>query len=293
MEILRPWWLALLVFTILIVVRYVGWLRWRRRVLVRRRGWGTPLKPYALALSAGNELFVTDEHKSVWIYNLNGRLRLAATAPSKVIRGLTLSPTTPQAVLVADADADRIHVLDTKGKAVGSIRGTLAGQDVAPHGLLFLPNGHLLVCDNRNLGLVEYDSKAQLLNQAFAPQGSKLGQVDRPRQMAYDPTRKEIYVADRDNDRVQVFDLTRKAIREFGNVPSAKGGKLNQPHGVALDPAAGIVYVGDTYNGRIAVYTTAGRFLCEYKDSAFGRPRWMAVDPKTRRQPPLPVDRRV
>ena len=60
-----------------------------------------------------------------------------------------------------------------------------------------------------------------------------------------------------------MFDLTRKAVREFGNVPSARGAKLNQPHGVALDPAAGIVYVGDTYNGRIAVYTTAGRFLCE------------------------------
>jgi len=81
MEILRPWWPALLVFAFLIAARYVGWLRWRRRVLVRRRGWGTPLEPYALALSAGNELFVSDSLKSVYVGDThNERIAVYTTA---------------------------------------------------------------------------------------------------------------------------------------------------------------------------------------------------------------------
>ena len=61
-----------------------------------------------------------------------------------------------------------------------------------------------------------------------------------------------IYVTDRDNDRIQIFTSNGTFITAIGSQGS-KDGQFNRPEGVGVDPYSntGLVYVADTGNSRI------------------------------------------
>ena len=76
-----------------------------------------------------------------------------------------------------------------------------------------------------------------------------------------------IYVADTNDDQVQVFPATGTALASFGNAHGHDGNKaaglrLNKPKGVAVD-AAGAIYVADTHNDRILKLSATGYILLE------------------------------
>jgi DNA-binding beta-propeller fold protein YncE len=64
-----------------------------------------------------------------------------------------------------------------------------------------------------------------------------------------------IYVTDRDNDRIQIFTSNGTFITAIGSQGS-EDGQLNRPEGVGVDPYSntGLVYVADTGNSRIQVF---------------------------------------
>jgi DNA-binding beta-propeller fold protein YncE len=64
-----------------------------------------------------------------------------------------------------------------------------------------------------------------------------------------------IYVTDRDNDRVQIFTNNGTFITSFGSEGEADG-QFNRPEGIGVDPfsGTGLVYVADTGNSRIQVF---------------------------------------
>jgi DNA-binding beta-propeller fold protein YncE len=72
-----------------------------------------------------------------------------------------------------------------------------------------------------------------------------------------------LYVADADNNRVRMIDLTTNVITTVagtgengygGDGGQAGSAKLNRPFGVAFDPA-GDLYISDTFNSRIRKVT--------------------------------------
>ncbi|KAL3285503.1 hypothetical protein HHI36_000035 [Cryptolaemus montrouzieri] len=73
-----------------------------------------------------------------------------------------------------------------------------------------------------------------------------------------------IYVADRSNDRIQVFNPDGSFHRTFGYHGYGLG-ELNRPAGIAVSPNGNIV-VADKDNHRIQVFTAQGEFV-----RAFGR----------------------
>ena len=114
---------------------------------------------------------------------------------------------------------------------------------------------------------------------AFGPQGEGAGQSAQPEQIAIGADG-SIYVADVENQRIDVFDAAGSFLRAFGlrvnasddsNVcTTASGcrrgtfaedaGALGFPEGVAISPG-GLVLVGEEANGRVSVFTQAGVFL--------------------------------
>lgn len=107
------------------------------------------------------------------------------------------------------------------------------------------------------------------------------GSMDDPRGVDFGPEG-NLFVADEDNNRVDVFSPTGAFIRAFGKNVNPSGGDvcttvckagaaesaagaLNEPKGLAVD-VSGNVFVSDYSNQRIAVFTTAGAFL-----RAFGK----------------------
>ena len=72
--------------------------------------------------------------------------------------------------------------------------------------------------------------------------------------------RRELYVCDSINNRVQVFDLNLKFKRTFGKYGTGKG-QFNFPADVNFD-SSGNVYVTDISNHRIQVFTCTDNHIC-------------------------------
>jgi DNA-binding beta-propeller fold protein YncE len=84
--------------------------------------------------------------------------------------------------------------------------------------------------------------------------GSEPGQFNDPVGIAVDVAG-DLYVANKDNHRIQQFDRSGAFVRAWGE-KGELAGEFNQPHDVAVD--AEFVYVADTWNQRVQVFDHTG-----------------------------------
>jgi DNA-binding beta-propeller fold protein YncE len=122
---------------------------------------------------------------------------------------------------------------------------------------------------------------------SFGEPGSGSGQLSRPTGIAVNETTGDVYVADRDNHRIEQFDSSGSFVRMWGKevnlstsgdicplnpgdvcqagTPGDAAGQFKDPQGIGVDnsngPAAGSVYVQDAGNIRIQRFTAAGQFV--------------------------------
>ena len=91
--------------------------------------------------------------------------------------------------------------------------------------------------------------------------GSGDGQFDHPSDVWYDQAASFIYVADRDNHRIQMFDSNGNFITKWGSWGSGNG-QFKHPEDIAID-SLGCIYVADRGNRRIQKFIpNIGRILC-------------------------------
>jgi sugar lactone lactonase YvrE len=91
--------------------------------------------------------------------------------------------------------------------------------------------------------------------------GAAPQQFARPVGLALDSA-PNVFVADRDNSRVQKFSSTGGFLGTWGSLGSADG-QMNGVEDVAVDPA-GNVFVADGQNRRVQKFTADGAFLASY-----------------------------
>src|ERR1700687_354438 len=97
---------------------------------------------------------------------------------------------------------------------------------------------------------------------AFGDPGSGPGQFNWPAGLLAGGDG-NLYVADRDNARIQVFDPNGKYVSQFGTE------QLYGPTGVARD-GAGNFYVVDSARDRVQVFDSAGELLFGFGESGSG-----------------------
>jgi DNA-binding beta-propeller fold protein YncE len=129
-------------------------------------------------------------------------------------------------VWIADARGDeerkkghQVHKFSPDGKLLMSLgKAGVAGNDeytfdqpcdvvVAPNGNIFIADGHAADGNNR---IVKYDSQGKFLMQ-FGTTGAEDGEIRVPHALAMD-SKGRLFVADRANSRLQIFDQDGKHI---------------------------------------------------------------------------------
>ncbi len=131
----------------------------------------------------------------------------------------------------------------------------------------------------------EFLVKEYLFLSKWGSLGSADSQFILPTGVAVNPTTGNVYVADTQNNRIQVFDSNGTFITKFGSGGSGDG-QFFGPVGIAVNPLTGSVYVVDQANSRIQVFDSAGTFITKFGsggsgDGQFSFPLGVAVNPST------------
>jgi hypothetical protein len=119
-----------------------------------------------------------------------------------------------------------------------------------PQDLTFLPDGSILVADGlRNARIAKFDRNGTFVKQ-WGTRGNGPGQLSGPHGIDADRNGR-VYVADRGNNRVQVFDQNGAVLDVWPNIRFPN-------HIVALQDA---VWVSDGTNARLLKYDANGKLL--------------------------------
>jgi DNA-binding beta-propeller fold protein YncE len=128
-------------------------------------------------------------------------------------------------------------VLLTLGKA--GMVGDAPGYFNRPSGVAIAKNGDIFVADGHggdsNARVVKFSRTGTFLT-AWGKKGTADGEFDTPHAIAVD-SKEQVYVADRSNSRIQVFDANGKFIADWK--------QFGRPSGVYVD-ANDMIYVADS-----------------------------------------------
>ncbi len=186
-------------------------------------------------------------------------------------------------IYVADSTTDSISVFDDDGDFLFNFGDTGSDDDEFrnPSGMVIDDKDHILyVADTENHRIKIYEltdgsncpsGTDEIIDdevcyvEEFGSSGSGDGKFDEPSGLAFDEDNSLLYVADTENNRIQVFEIVSGNtcpdgtdeiidgvcfVEEFGSSGSGDG-KFNAPSGLAVDTTNEMLYVADTDNHRI------------------------------------------
>jgi DNA-binding beta-propeller fold protein YncE len=128
-------------------------------------------------------------------------------------------------------------VLMTLGKA--GVAGSALDEFNAPSAVLVAPNGDIFVADghggNTNARIVKFTKDGKFIK-TWGKKGSGPGEIDIPHALAMD-SRGRLYVGDRQNNRIQIFDQEGNYLDQWF--------QFSRPSGVFIDKND-VIYVADS-----------------------------------------------
>ena len=95
----------------------------------------------------------------------------------------------------------------------------------------------------------------------FGGAGTEPGKTQKPSGIAVDANG-DIYVVDKDNNRVEKFDATGKFLSQFGSAGSGNG-QFKEPRGIAIAPN-GDLWIADSGNSRVQHFSSTGSYKSQF-----------------------------
>jgi peptidylamidoglycolate lyase len=163
-------------------------------------------------------------------------------------------------VWIVDDQREQIFEFTHDGKQLVRTLGVagVAGNDAThfggPTDLAWLPDGTFFVTDGYdNTRVVKFDKDGKFL-MAWGTKGTGAGQFNLPHAIDIDRQRR-LYVADRANGRVQIFDEQGKFLDEWDHI--------RQPYHLIVSPNQH-VWVADGVTNKFLQYSPAGKLLSSW-----------------------------
>ncbi len=239
-------------------------------------------KPVGVAVGADGRLYVTEGsgERSVRVFDSFGQPAGAFKAAGGAPVYAASSPAGD--IYVSDRQTATIQVYSREGALLREIGSPFGADNWQPIGLGFDTSGNLYVTDvtpgmHR---VVVLDPAGRLLRQ-FGKEGNEPGAFSFPNAVAVDDAG-QVYVADSNNARVQVFDPVGNLLTVLSG--SAAGG-LALPRGLAIDAQRHLLFVVDTLGQAVAMFDLSrgapafvGQFGAGGDAAGFEYPNGIALD---------------
>ena len=172
-------------------------------------------------------------------------------------------------VIVAETLVSIFSRAGEKLQSFGS-RGSGHGQLNRPAGVAVDHDGNMLVADRYNHCIhkftLEVDGKS--IMRTVGKEGKNSLEFNEPLGIAIHPLNKRVYIAERNNHRVQILNPDLTFFSSFGSNGNDNG-QFHWPWDVAFD-STGNVYVADFDNHCIQVFTAEGQFLRKFGKKGSG-----------------------
>ena len=229
---------------------------------------------------------------SIWVFNRGPHPVMQFSPDGRMLQAWSEVPITSSHGLRVDKDSN-VWLIDVKGHAVMKFTSagkllmviTQAGKRPGdndsqysfnePTSVAFRPDGGFYVTDGYiNARVIQYTKDGEYVRH-WGQKGKGDGEFDLVHDAVLDKTGR-IYVADRNNSRLQIFNADGKFLTKWTNVGT--------PWGLAYVAAEEAIYMCDGVNNRILKVSTDGKILGRL--SGFGKvpgkldfPHHMAVGP--------------
>ena len=247
--------------------------------------------PISIARDTSGKFFVVDEfNKRVQIFDDDGEFQSKFGSSNSAdnnylgsAKGIVIDDSTRN-IFVSNIESDSISVFDSVGNFKFKFDSFSGNDDFRNPTNMIIDNSNkiLYVSDSGNDRIIVFElvtgttcpsGTEKVVDgvcfvKKFGSSGTGNGQFDEPAGLTFDEINDLLYVADSNNDRIQVFKIinvttctsgTEKIINgicfkeKFGS--SGKGnGQFDTPIGIAIDEINDLLFIADSDNDRIQVF---------------------------------------
>ncbi|MDH5431945.1 MAG: fibronectin type III domain-containing protein [Nitrosopumilus sp.] len=248
--------------------------------------------PLSIVRDALGKFFVVDVgNKRIQVFDDDGEFQFKFGSSNSGVdeylgsaTGVVIQESTRE-ILVSNIETDSISVFDSTGNYMFEFNSFNGNDDFKnpTHMVIDNSNQILYVSDSGNDRIVIFElvtgttcpsGTDEVVDgvcfvEEFGTTGNEDGEFDDPNGLAYDSVNDLLYVADSDNDRIQVFEMVEGNtcpsgtdevvdgvcfVEEFGTTGSDNG-QFDSPMGIALDESNDLLVVADSDNDRIQVFS--------------------------------------
>ena len=187
---------------------------------------GNVLKSFGAGLLVAPHGIYVDLHNNIWVTDYQDN----APAPARGGRGA--APTGPIGPRPGATVGHQVFEFNQDGKVLMTLgpKGGAAEPDpfFAPNDVIVAKNGNIFVSEGHGAGnnkVFKFDKTGKLLK-TWGTKGTGPGEFDQPHSLAFD-SKGLLYIADRNNNRIQVFDQNGNYIKEYK--------QWSRPSGIFID----------------------------------------------------------
>jgi DNA-binding beta-propeller fold protein YncE len=224
---------------------------------------GELVRPRAIAIDRQDRLYVVDYTARIQVYDRDGNYlgRTWTTPDYRKGRPSGLGIDRDGNLIVSDSHYHCFRVYSPEGKElrkVGGQAGSGPGQLGYVSDVVQDEDGTYYVSEFGEVQRISrFDARGRFVG-SFGSAGSEPGQFERPRALALGPDG-NLYVADANNNRIQVFTRSGKLVRCWGEAGDGPG-QLSYPYDLAFGKG-GVLYVVEYGNHRVQKFRPTGEPL--------------------------------